>query len=94
MKKYFGVLFIALAVAVSSGVARGEGKTNEVKKEVAEKIAGVVFPASWGTLRSAQMIDTRYGTRNLYFEDAKGNIRIVYLLTDDTISDITVYKRK
>lgn len=76
MKRFFGAVIIALAVIISSGAVYGQDKLTE------EPVIGTI-PASWGNLRSAVLGDssTFKTTRQFFFEDSKGDIRVVTLVS-------------
>ena len=85
MKRFFGAV-IVLAVVLSSGAVYGQDKLTE------EKVIGTV-PVVWGNLRSAVLGDssTFKTTWQLFFEDSKGDIRVVTLVSQ--ISGQTVISK-
>jgi hypothetical protein len=87
MKRFFGGVIIALVVVLSSGAVYGQDKLTE------EKVIGTV-PVVWGNLRSAVLGEgssTFKTTWQLFFEDSKGDIRVVTLVSQ--ISGQTVISK-
>jgi hypothetical protein len=79
MKRYFGLVFIALAAVLSSGAVYGQNVPREV-------IAEGIVPEEWGTLRGVMAVpgDVKIavpgaGDARLFFEDSNGTIRTVVL---------------
>jgi len=73
MKKYFGMLLIAIAVVFSSVAVYGADSPKEI-------IVQGIVPKEWGTLRYVEPFKPgdQYHKR-LYFEDSEGTIRTVGL---------------
>ena len=79
MKRYFGLVIIALAVVLSSGAVYGQ----DIPREV---VAEGIVPEEWGTLRGVITLPWIMNTAvpgggdvRLFFEDSNGTVRTVVL---------------